>query len=85
MTDRDYEELERDEPQQADIDELGDDGSDTLACPSCGREIYEDSDRCPYCGNWVVLCGSAECRRPWWKWVLIPLVVAAMLIYLTTC
>jgi predicted nucleic acid-binding Zn ribbon protein len=86
MADRDYDDEDRDQPQQADIDELGgdDEGEDTAACPFCGRAIYEDADRCPYCGRWVVM-GVSRARRAWWTWLLVPAVVVAMVLYLSTC
>jgi hypothetical protein len=41
-----------------DID--SDDGEPTVACPYRRREIHEDSQRCPYCEQFV----SAEDHRP---------------------
>ena len=31
-----------------------DDRSETLPCPACGAEIYEDAEQCPACGQYVV-------------------------------
>ena len=30
-----------------------DDESDFLPCSECGQDIYEDSVRCPHCGNYI--------------------------------
>lgn len=30
------------------------DEDDTLPCPACGRQVYEDADQCPYCGEWII-------------------------------
>lgn len=37
------------------IDSQDDDLSDelTIPCPSCRREIFEDSPRCPYCERYL--------------------------------
>ena len=32
--------------------EAEDDGG-TVPCPYCRREIHEDSQRCPHCGNYI--------------------------------
>ena len=29
------------------------DGIDTIDCPHCGAEIYEESVSCPSCGTWI--------------------------------
>lgn len=50
-------------PDEADDDD--DDG--TAPCPHCGAPIFEDSERCPYCENYL----SRE-DRPWDKplWIV---------------
>jgi hypothetical protein len=25
----------------------------TMPCPTCGRDIYYDAERCPYCENYI--------------------------------
>ncbi len=32
----------------------GGEGDDTLPCPYCGVEIYEDAEVCPYCGSYII-------------------------------
>jgi predicted nucleic acid-binding Zn ribbon protein len=36
-------------------DELDDDESDAdlLICPECTRPVHEDTQQCPFCGNWI--------------------------------
>ena len=29
------------------------DGTDTIGCPHCGSEIYDESVSCPSCGTWL--------------------------------
>src|SRR5262249_13446496 len=38
---------------------------DTVPCPYCGRPVYEDAERCPYCENYIS-SEDAPSRRPWW-------------------
>jgi hypothetical protein len=50
-------------------DDAFDDGPvDTIACPSCGAEIYEDAERCMHCGDYVVhgLTNPWQGRSLWW-------------------
>ena len=50
----------------SDDDDWGDDSDDsTIPCPSCGKEIYEDSPRCPHCGQYITE-EDAPTRQPWW-------------------
>jgi len=57
------------------MDDLDDDWEDdddpeseTLPCPSCGSAMFEDSPRCPTCGNYVAAADSSP-RRPLWVMV----------------
>jgi len=44
-------------------DEDSDD--DTILCPSCGASMYEDSPRCPACGEFPSREQLAPTRPPW--------------------
>jgi hypothetical protein len=37
-----------------DSDEPDDDGSETVSCPECGADVYEDAEQCPVCGNYLI-------------------------------
>jgi hypothetical protein len=54
-----------DGPQESDRDDAEDQESETVPCPHCHRPVYEDADRCPHCGQYV-LPGHAGGRRGWW-------------------
>ena len=45
-----------------------DDDDDLVPCPYCKAPIYEDSQRCPECGNYI----SEEDAPPWVKplWIV---------------
>ena len=67
-----------------DYDEPGwdDDGEDfTVACPNCGGEIYEDTPRCPLCGEYLTgtLHPAKQGRSVWWYRVAIAVVVLTVL------
>lgn len=80
MTRWDREEIDDDGPQQADLDELGEDGqTDTEPCPSCGADIYESADRCPACGDWILSRADVRSIKPWW-WIVLAALAAAMLL-----
>jgi hypothetical protein len=56
----------------------GEDGEDeTLDCPSCGRAVYEDTDRCPHCGDWIMPLAAAG--RPVWMRMVAAIVVIGLL------
>jgi endogenous inhibitor of DNA gyrase (YacG/DUF329 family) len=49
-----------------DEDDGGENEDATIPCPQCGRPIYEDAERCPYCGEYVSDHDAAPTRKPWW-------------------
>ena len=78
MYERELEEWEYPEP-----DDQDDDLSATLACPACSQSIYEDSVRCPHCGDYVTgSTTSVFAGRPWWYVVLALAGVAAAIVWL---
>lgn len=54
----------------------GEDDEPTVACRYCGREIHEDSQRCPYCEKYISEEDAPPARKPWWI-----LVGAALVLY----
>jgi hypothetical protein len=61
-----------DDDEDWEPDDPGDDESDVMPCPSCGAEMYDDSERCPSCGDYVVHRKHVWHGRPWW-WVVLGL------------
>ena len=60
----DKEELDDSElPDDSDMDDS--DSTDTEPCPVCGKQIYEQAQVCPQCGNLVSL-GHKRYRKPLW-------------------
>jgi predicted nucleic acid-binding Zn ribbon protein len=57
---------------ESELDDDGDDASETCPCPYCRAPVYEDAERCPRCGNYLSSEEQPE-RQPRW------FVVAALL------
>ena len=54
----------------------GDDGAETVPCPACGQQVYEDADQCPACGEWIIPLAS---RRGAWPKVVSVVLIGALL------
>jgi predicted nucleic acid-binding Zn ribbon protein len=52
---------DRELPDGSDQDDDEDGSVDTVKCPSCGRQVYEGAQRCPYCGEYI---SREDPRRP---------------------
>lgn len=81
--DRDWDDASDDDEDEADGP---DDDEPTVPCPSCGRDILEDSPYCPSCDRYLSAEDHAMRRPPLWiiatalvclavalLWVLMPL------------
>ncbi len=56
------------------------DGVDTVKCPKCGRQVYEEAEQCHYCGHWIDRQHRA--RLP--MWVIVTAVICLLMaIFLT--
>lgn len=58
--------------------ETWDDDENTIPCPHCGRDVYEDSERCPYCENYLSSEDGPPAAKPWWIFVAVAICLAAM-------
>jgi hypothetical protein len=47
------------------LDDSTDDDEPCVACPHCQKQIHEDSQRCPYCENYITAEDVRESRKPW--------------------
>ena len=54
-----------------------DDDEPTIPCPYCRHEIHEDSERCPYCEQYLSREEAPPGAKPWW---LIAGVVLSLLV-----
>jgi len=67
-------------PPGSDLD--GDDDSEAVPCPHCGRPVYEDADRCPHCGDYVLPGRAPATRRPWWFVAVVAVTVLLLAAWL---
>lgn len=60
------------ETDDADADWPDDDDGETLTipCPFCKADIYEESEQCPHCGEYVVRSSTAWNGKPIW-WIIL--------------
>ena len=61
-----------------DDDEGYDGESNTVKCPNCEMQIYDDAEQCPYCQNYVVW-DQARRFSPWAKIMVWALIAALIL------
>jgi hypothetical protein len=60
-------------------DNRDDDDVETLPCPACGRQIYEEAEACPYCGEYVTHSTSVFAGKPVWFVALAVLGIVAVI------
>ena len=60
----------------------GDDDEDNevLACPSCRKPVYEDTEKCPHCGDWITPVYPQAGSKRMLTVVVVVLLVAALLL-----
>lgn len=72
-------------PQEVDLRDLGEQGeSETITCPACGAEIYEQAQQCPFCGEYIVQ-STAMSTPGGWKWLVIALAALGLVVLLMRC
>ena len=49
-----------------------DDSTETVPCPHCGAEVYEDAVRCPVCGAYITQQSNVFAGRSTW-WIIMGL------------
>ncbi|MEN6494334.1 MAG: zinc-ribbon domain-containing protein [Thermoguttaceae bacterium] len=69
-----------DESPDEDVD---DDPTETVPCPSCGADVYEDAEQCPYCGTYITSQTSPWAGRSVWWIVLAVLGLLATILVLS--
>ena len=61
-----------DDHEYPDADPWDEDDSDTVECPACGAELYEDADLCPVCGEFLITDTRVWSGKPTW-WIALGL------------
>lgn len=74
-----------DEFAESDEHDWDDDDSEaeTVPCPACGAEIYEEAQQCPVCGEYAVHNSSLLAGKPGWYVLLAVLGVIATIALLS--
>ncbi len=76
-----YDDPDEDPEDWADSDS---DESETIACPNCGRQVYEDAAYCPHCDHdfadleanpprkplWIII-GALACMYAFYRWIML--------------
>jgi uncharacterized paraquat-inducible protein A len=72
------------EDDEEDWSDSDSDESQTIACPACGRQVYEDAAYCPHCDHdftdesanprrkplWIIL-GALACMYAFYRWITL--------------
>lgn len=69
----DYEDYADDYADEEWIEDTGE-RDDLLVCPSCHESVHEDTQQCPYCGDWITP------RYPSGRWRRLLIVVVVLLL-----
>jgi len=69
-----------DAPRDIDLIDDDDDETPTVPCPKCRKAIPDFTDRCPYCGNWVVQ-GAGDRRRSPWLVLMVVVVIICFVVW----
>jgi hypothetical protein len=52
---------------------------DLLICPSCRREVHDETEKCPYCGDWITPVYPSGAGKRFLLIALITLLIVALL------
>lgn len=62
-------------------DDYDDDSSETILCPNCREAIHEESDQCPYCGEYITRAARTAQVQPPWVIVTVILVLISIALW----
>ena len=62
------------------VEDDGDSEDDLLACPACREAVHEDTQKCPYCGEWIIPVDPRSRRQRWLFGAAAIAVIAAILL-----
>ena len=74
-TDNSYDD-DSDGPQEQDLDAFGEAANEDLPpmiCPNCRKVVTEDTQKCPYCGDWIT--PEYPSRLNWRRWVFFAVIL----------
>jgi len=72
-----------DNPDGQWVDDSDDDcEAELLFCPRCGKSVYEETQKCPHCGDWITpTYKNAHTKRGWFLVIVLLLVFAILMVY----
>ena len=66
-------------PDEADgCDDTGGEYTQTISCPECGSDFYEDAPQCPMCGHYLTAHDRSG-QSWWWAAVVVMLIISVLL------
>ncbi len=66
-------------PSDDDILAEGDEPGEMI-CPHCGSAVIEDTQKCPYCGDWITPRDPSS--SGWRRWMFVAVVLLMLLLML---
>ena len=60
-------------------DDDSDDDDDLLICPSCKAPVYEETQQCPACGDWIIPVWPGQQRKKTIWLVAVGLIILSFL------
>ena len=75
----DDDDAERGENEDGVDDSPDEDDEPMMACPHCKKQIHEDSQRCPFCEQYISREDAPPARKPWW--IIIGVLVCLYVVY----
>lgn len=76
MGDDEYQEQDEEDSEPLDDE----DAAPTVDCPYCRAEIHEDSERCPFCENYISREEIPASAKP--LWIVLGVVLCLLLVLL---
>lgn len=64
-------------------DEADDDPeADLLLCPSCGARVFDDTEKCPHCGDWIAPEYPSKAGGSFFLIAIVVLLVIGLLLWI---
>ncbi|MFQ5502748.1 MAG: hypothetical protein ACE5EQ_10675 [Phycisphaerae bacterium] len=74
----DDDDLDSEEPLPQDLVDDSDELPE-MQCPNCRRLICEDTQKCPYCGDWIIAVDPPTAKWHTRRWMLVAAVMLMLL------
>jgi len=61
-------------------DDWDEDQDNTVPCKNCRRDVFEEAEQCPYCGEYILATSNPFASKPVWFQKLMFLIAILALI-----